>query len=75
MPYAYGDYILARARLHANPSDWIEKRPFLNGLFSWHPQRESNPQLALRRGLLYPFNYAGVLEVFYTNEGVLSTAY
>ena len=22
-------------RLHANPSDWIEKRPFENGLFSW----------------------------------------
>ena len=27
----------------------------------WHPQRESNPQLTLRRGLLYPFNYGGVL--------------
>ena len=26
----------------------------------WHPQRESNSQLPLRRGLLYPFNYAGV---------------
>ena len=26
----------------------------------WHPQRELNPQLPLRRGLLYPFNYAGV---------------
>ena len=24
-------------RLHANPSDWIEKRPFSNGLFSWLP--------------------------------------
>ena len=24
-------------RLHANPSDWIEKRPFENGLFSWLP--------------------------------------
>ena len=22
-------------RLHTNPSDWIEKRPFENGLFSW----------------------------------------
>ena len=27
----------------------------------WHPQRESNSQLTLRRGLLYPFNYGGVL--------------
>ena len=27
----------------------------------WYPQRESNPQRPLRRGLLYPFNYAGVL--------------
>ena len=35
MPYTYGDYILACARLHTNPSDWIEKRPFENGLFSW----------------------------------------
>ena len=26
----------------------------------WHPQRESNSQLTLRRGLLYPFNYGGV---------------
>ena len=26
----------------------------------WHPQRESNSQLPLRRGLLYPFNYAGI---------------
>ena len=34
MPYACGDYILAHARLHTNPSDWIEKRPF----------RELNPQ-------------------------------
>ncbi len=25
MPYAYGDYILANARLHTNPSDWIKK--------------------------------------------------
>ena len=37
MPYAFGDYILAHARLHTNPSDWIEKRPFENGLFSWLP--------------------------------------
>ena len=27
MPYADGDYILAHARFHTNPSDWIEKRP------------------------------------------------
>ena len=30
-------------RLHANPSDWIEKRPFENGLFSWSGLRGSNP--------------------------------
>ena len=29
-------------RLHANPSDWIEKRPFENGLFSWLPLLGSN---------------------------------
>ena len=29
MPYAYGNYTLAHARLHTNPSDWIEKsKPF-----------------------------------------------
>ena len=42
MPYAYGNYILAHARLHTNPSDWIEKRPFENGLFSWLPLLGSN---------------------------------
>ena len=26
----------------------------------WHPQRESNSQLTLMRGLLYPFNYEGI---------------
>lgn len=26
----------------------------------WRPQQESNLQLALRRGLLYPFNYGDV---------------
>ena len=25
MPYACGDYILAHARLHTNPSDWMKK--------------------------------------------------
>lgn len=34
--------------------------------FFWYPQRESNPQLALRRGLLYPFNYEG-LDTSYCN--------
>ena len=29
-------------RLHANPSDWIEKRPFENGLFSWCERRDLN---------------------------------
>ncbi len=28
--------------------------------FNWHPLRESNSQLTLRRGLLYPFNYGGI---------------
>ena len=30
------------------------------GVIFWHPRRESNSQLTLRRGLLYPFNYGGV---------------
>ena len=28
--------------------------------WAWHPRRESNSQLTLRRGLLYPFNYGGL---------------
>ena len=28
MPYACGDYILAYARLHTNPSDWIKIKHF-----------------------------------------------
>ena len=27
---------------------------------TWYPRRESNSQLTLRRGLLYPFNYGGI---------------
>ena len=34
MSYAYGDYILAYARLHTNPSDWIEKSKSFDLLFS-----------------------------------------
>ena len=30
----------------------------------WYSRRESNPQLTLRRGLLYPFNYGSVLFSF-----------
>ena len=30
-------------------------------LIFWHSHRESNPELALRRGLLYPFNYGSIL--------------
>ena len=30
----------------------------------WYSRRESNPQLTLRRGLLYPFNYGSVYSVF-----------
>ena len=37
MPYAYGNYILAHARLHTNPSDWIEKSKPFDLLFSWLP--------------------------------------
>ena len=29
-------------RLHANPSDWIEKRPFENGLFSCEKATKSS---------------------------------
>ncbi len=36
-------------------------RTFQFGLrLFWYPQRESNPQLPLRRGPLYPFNYGGI---------------
>ena len=31
----------------------------------WYSRRESNPQLTLRRGLLYPFNYGSVLFCLY----------
>ena len=34
MPYACGDDILAHARLHTNPSDWIEKSKSFDLLFS-----------------------------------------
>ncbi len=40
--------------------------PAKRNLAIWHPQRESNSQLTLRRGLLYPFNYAGILPLDYT---------
>ena len=42
-------------------------KPAKNGLQRqfWHPWRESNSQLTLRRGLLYPFNYRG-LSGFYS---------
>ena len=43
MPYACGDYILAHARLHTNPSDWIEKSKSFDLLFSWSGLRGSNP--------------------------------
>ena len=42
MPYACGDYILAHARLHTNPSDWIEKSKSFDLLFSWLPLLGSN---------------------------------
>lgn len=37
-----------------------------------HPQQESNLQLALRRGLLYPFNYEGKYIPNYIHKTVLS---
>lgn len=40
-----------------------KKPPNIGRLFIWHPLRESNSQLTLRRGLLYPFNYGSVLLV------------
>ncbi len=42
-----------------------EKRKNRNFLrFFWCSRRESNPQLPLRRGLLYPFNYGSVINRF-----------
>ena len=32
------DYILAHARLHTNPLDWIEKSKSFDLLFSWLPE-------------------------------------
>ena len=37
MPYVCGDYILAHARLHTNPSDWIEKSKSFDLLFLGSP--------------------------------------
>ena len=34
---------------------------FTTAAYAWRPHRESNPELALRRGLLYPFNYGDIL--------------
>ena len=36
---------------------------FVFSLRFWHSQRESNSQLTLRRGLLYPFNYGSIMVV------------
>ena len=41
----------------------MDKKSKSADLDFWHPQRESNSQLPLRRGLLYPFNYAGVYNI------------
>ena len=50
----------ARRRRHlAQPNAWhqaAKKAPFQVPFLAWRPLRESNPQLTLRRGLLYPFN-------------------
>ena len=53
MPYAYGNYILAHARLHTNPSDWIEKSKSKDLLFSWSRIRESNPPFRLGKLVFY----------------------
>ena len=34
----------------------INKKTPMKNIGAWHPLRESNSQLTLRRGLLYPFN-------------------
>ncbi len=36
-------------------------------MYEWCPQQESNLQLALRRGSLYPFNYGDVKPGYYTH--------
>ncbi len=40
-----------------------KEKPRLIVAFSWHSHRESNPELALRRGLLYPFNYESLYRI------------
>ena len=41
------------------------------GVIFWHPRRESNSQLTLRRGLLYPFNYGGIKKTVYSHKGTV----
>ena len=48
------------------------RKPRKDGLrHFWYPRRESNSQLTLRRGLLYPFNYGGIYRniQFFTTFG------
>ena len=45
-------------------------------LDDWYSRRESNPQLPLRRGLLYPFNYGSLFiwDLFYSCVGAAVNA-
>lgn len=42
----------------------VKKHRKSGAFLLWYPQRESNPQLPLRRGPLYPFNYGGMCFFF-----------
>ncbi len=49
------DYILAHARLHTNPLDWIKIKDYRSSpLFFGAPKGTRTPDLPLRRRLLYP---------------------
>ena len=51
-----------QAAPYSIPAARTQKRQSLRLPF-WYSRRESNPQLPLRRGLLYPFNYGSLIIV------------
>ena len=60
--YANSRYLWRCHKQHRSIQRWgrQHKKAHQRWTLCWHPQRESNSQLTLRRGLLYPFNYGGV---------------
>lgn len=58
-----GGFDYPRAKVWLDRDSTEEIPPGFCPVASWRPQVESNHQFALRRGVLYPFNYGGALEV------------